>query len=262
MPYINANKNYTKQPDVILFQKHTHDNYEIFCFLSGDASYFIEGTIYNLKPNDILIIKKSEIHTLLINKELPYSRYVINFDEDALLENQAESLISIMDEKPLGRFNRIFSTDSEKSIWLHYLENIVNSESFESKRLYLTVLLSELCKNINKSEDINLAVTENEKLIQYINRNLTKISKIDEICEHFYISKTHLNRKFKAMTGTTVWEYIVTKRLIMAQDMLMDGYRANVVSEKCGWLEYSSFYRAYKEHFGVPPKEDYKKATR
>ena len=173
---------------------------------------------------------------------------------------QAEALISIIDEKPLGRFNRIFSTDSEKSIWLHYIDNIVNAESFEDKRLYLTVLLTELCKNINKSENANYAMSANEKLIQYINRNLTTILTLDEICEHFHISKTHLNRKFKAMTGTTVWEYIVTKRLIIAKDMLMEGYRPNIVSEKCGWLEYSSFYRAYKEHFGVSPKDNYKKA--
>ena len=61
---LHAQKTCTKKPDVSLFNKHTHDNYEIFCFLSGDAKYFIEGTIYDLKPNDILIIKKSDIHCL------------------------------------------------------------------------------------------------------------------------------------------------------------------------------------------------------
>lgn len=256
-PYIAAAKNYTEKPNLSLFKQHTHDNYEIFCFLSGDAKYFVEGNIYDLKPNDILIIKKSETHTLLISKSVPYSRYVINFNEAAILGPQAEKLISIIDKKPLGRSNRIPSTDSEKSNWLHYLDNIVNAEALQDKSLYLTVLLNELCENLNKSEHQDYSVSENETLIQYINRNLITISSLDEICEHFYISKTHLNRKFKAITGSSVWNYIVTKRLIVAKNMLMDGYKPNIVCEKCGWMEYSSFYRSYKLHFGVSPKEDY-----
>ncbi len=255
-PIINAHKDYTEKPDVNLFKTHTHDNYEIFCFLSGDAKYFVEGNIYDLKPNDILIIKKSETHTLLINKGIPYSRYVIGFNAAAVLSPQREALISIIDEKPLGKSSRISSNEFEKNSWLYYLEKIVNEESFDNKRLYLTVLLNELCKNINKTGESAIA-TKEEKLIEYINRNLMSITSLDEICEHFYISKTHLNRKFKAITGSTVWDYIIEKRLIAAKDMLFNGWRPNIVSEKCGYLEYSSFYRAYKAHFGVSPKDDF-----
>ena len=57
---IKAEKNYTLLPDTSMFNMHTHNYYELFCFLSGDANYYIEGTIYNLKPNDILIINKLE----------------------------------------------------------------------------------------------------------------------------------------------------------------------------------------------------------
>ena len=57
-PYLNATHSYTEKPDLSLFKRHTHDNYEIFCFLSGDAKYFVEGNTYDLKQNDILIIKK------------------------------------------------------------------------------------------------------------------------------------------------------------------------------------------------------------
>ena len=258
-PYINAAKNYTEKPNLALFKRHTHDNYEIFCFLSGDAKYFVEGNIYDLKPNDILIIKKSETHALLINKAVPYTRYVVNFNEAALLDTQAEELLALINKKPLGLSNRISSTDSEKSNWLHYLDRIVNAPVFQDKRLYLTVLFHELCKNINKPEPESDFVTKTQEIIEYINKNLTTISTLDDICEQFYISKTHLNRKFKAITGTTVWDYILTKRLITAKDMLINGYRPNIVSEKCGWEEYSSFYRAYKLHFGVAPKEDFHK---
>ena len=103
---------------------------------------------------------------LLINKVIPYSRYVINFNAAALLSPQREVLLSIIDEKPLGKSSRIPSNEFEKNSWMYYLEKIVNEEAFDSKRLYLTVLLNELCKNINKTEESAIA-TKEEKLIVY-----------------------------------------------------------------------------------------------
>ncbi len=253
-PYIRAHKHHTDSPDPTLFRKHTHDDYEIFCFIAGDARYFVEGNIYDLKPKDILIIKKSESHALLINKATPYTRYVINFCPSALSDDRANQLIPIIDEKPLGTANSIQGTEEQKDRWIYYLDSIVGAKSFGEKRLYLTALLSELCKNIDKSSYSDYSSTANGRLIEYINHNLLTISNLDDICRHFYISKTHLNRKFKAMTGTTAWDYILSKRLIIAKDMLASGMRPVDVSEKCGYDEYSSFYRAYKAHFGVSPK--------
>ncbi len=258
-PYMSASKDHTENPKANLFVEHTHDLYEIYCFISGDAKYFVEGNIYELNHNDILIIKKSETHTLLINKPVPYTRCVVHFNATSLLGENSNELISTIDEKPLGRFNRISSTDAQKSRWLYYLDYMSNTESFEEKRLYLTILLSELSKNININEYESYSMTENEKIIEYINQNLSEITTLDEICNHFYISKTHLNRKFKSLTGTTVWDYIITKRLISAKDLLISGCKPNIVSEKCGWMEYSSFYRAYKQRFGISPSEVYRK---
>ena len=258
-PYIAAHKSYTKKPDPNLFKRHTHDTYEIFCFLSGDAQYFVEGNVYDLKSNDILIIKKSETHVLLIREPIPYTRCVINFNANALTEYQRQALISIIDEKPLGKHSRITGDEFEKSRWLYYIDKIVQAEDFDIKQLYLNVLLNELCKNIGKNKEKDFLKTREENLIEYINRNLMTISSLDEISEHFFISKTHLNRKFKLSTGSTVWDYIVAKRLIVAKDMLASGWKPNVVSEKCGYLEYSSFYRAYKAQFGVSPRADYHK---
>ncbi len=258
-PYITAQKNYTEVPDLSLFRQHTHDDYEIFCFVSGDAKYYVEGTIYELQPYDILLIKKSETHALLINQPLPYERYVINFNALALPDEQRDTLISAMEAKPLGKHSRIPADKQQQATWLHYLNHIVFADSFATRRLYLTVLLTELCKNLGTADRNSPTASENEKLIEYINRNLMSVSSLDDVCRRFFISKTHLNRKWKAMTGSTVWDYVIVKRLIAAKDMLQGGIRPSEVAEKCGYMEYSTFYRAYKNHFGTSPKDDYHK---
>ena len=258
-PYLMAHKNYTKKPNLDMFTPHTHDFYEIFYFISGDAKYFVEGNIYNLKPGDILIIKKSETHSLLIEKETPYARFVIQFNAAALLGEMDKTLIPLIDEKPLGKFNRIPCTEAQLDIWLSYLERIVKCKNSGEKRLYLTILLNELCKNLKITKNDDLPKSNNDHIIEYINKNLTEITTLDEICDRFFISKTHLNRKFKTLTGSTVWDYIVTKKMIIAKELLNQGYKPNVVCEKCGYAEYSTFYRTYKSKFGITPTEDYKK---
>lgn len=100
---IDSQKKHTEIPDLEEFYMHTHNFYEIFCFLSGNAQYFVEGNIYSLKPGDILIMKKSEAHSLLIKTKAPYERIVLNFNEKAILSNRAEEIIAFLNQKPLGK---------------------------------------------------------------------------------------------------------------------------------------------------------------
>ncbi|MFQ8953737.1 MAG: AraC family ligand binding domain-containing protein [Oscillospiraceae bacterium] len=39
------------------FKAHTHETYELYCFLGGKGIYRVEGTPYPLKAGDILIMR-------------------------------------------------------------------------------------------------------------------------------------------------------------------------------------------------------------
>lgn len=56
---------------------HEHEFYEIFFFLSGDVSYIIEGSTYQLRPGDILLTSNEDIHKPEVRAGKPYERYVI-----------------------------------------------------------------------------------------------------------------------------------------------------------------------------------------
>lgn len=254
-PYIGASMNYTAQPNASMFKNHIHDTYEIFCFVSGSAKYFIEGNIYDLQPDDILLIKRSETHALMIDKEVPYTRYVVNFNAPALLNADAEQIISRINQKPLGKFNKINGSSEQKRFWLYCLKKIVSEKDIKQQQAYLSALIKELAENIDFNNNESNQATNDYIIIEYINRNLFDITSLEEICSRFYISKAHLNRRFRSITGTTVWNYIAEKRLIAAKDLLLKGAKPIHVSEKCSYQEYSSFYRAYKKRFGHAPKD-------
>jgi len=250
-PYVYAGKVITECPLPENFKTDTHELYEIFCFVYGDVNHSIEGCLYNLKPDDILIIKKCEAHRLLIGKPVPFCRYVVHFNSEAILGSPSH-LFEMLARKPLGKFNRISATEFQKSTWLYYIDSMVQARTVEEKRIYLTVFFHELCQNLNLEND-----DAGDRFLTYINRNLMSIQSLSEICSHFYISKTHLNKHFKEIIGTTVWDYIITKRLIIAKDLLNEGHKPNWVAQKCGYSDYSAFYKAYKKQFHISPKDDY-----
>ena len=94
------------------------------------------------------------------------------------------------------------------------------------------------------------------QLIDYINKNLYEPLSLSRLSDKFFLSQSQLNRLFKKATGTSVWEYITIKRLIAARNRIRVGEHSGKVCISCGFKDYSSFYRMYKNRFGVSPKQD------
>lgn len=249
----------TQNPNLNNFHMHTHDFYEIYCFISGNAKYLVEGNIYKMNHGDILFIKKAEAHSLQITSPSPYERTVINFNACAVTDKGTREILSSFDRLPLGKGTCFpFSMFKEKH-WMYYIDKINSSESSDAKRLYLSVLINELYECCTDVLNLRAEQDSFSDIITYLNDHITEALTLDSICECFYISKSQLNRKFKRMTGSTVWEYITAKRLLMARELLQHGEVPTKVYLKCGFNDYSSFYRAYKAKFSESPRHDISK---
>ena len=67
-----------------------------------------------------------------------------------------------------------------------------------------------------------------------------------------HMSKYHLCRRFKNITGFTIMEYILKTRLAAAKNMLKtESISITEISEKCGFSSVSYFSRVFKEHTGI-----------
>ena len=54
------------------FAYHYHDFHKVVIFISGKATYHIEGKAYNLRPWDILLVDRHAIHRPEIDASVPY----------------------------------------------------------------------------------------------------------------------------------------------------------------------------------------------
>ena len=250
----------------IKFEYHHHDFSKIVILIDGDLTYYIEGKAYILKPWDILFVNKNEIHKPVVNQNKYYERIVIWLNPDFMAkyaQGNNDLLkcfeVAIKNNYNLLRLN-MKSIEVIKNL-IQDIQNCNNSNEFgseilkESLFVQLMVLMNRLFLNSDKNRDIEDIQYDKtiEGVLNYINSNLENDLSIDTIASEFFISKYYLMRKFKNQIGSSIHNYVVQKRLILARSLISDGLSMSSVCSRCGFNDYSSFVRAFKKVYGVSP---------
>ncbi len=246
------------------FFLHAHRTYELFYFISGDCYYTVEGTDYPLVSGCFLLMRSGEAHTLHVRSAETYERITVNFSPSVipLLGKEVGELFC---ERPLGKGN-LFIPDEESGSFLNLCMQKICREATDGgneERMIsnLMPVLTELYHIRSTSTDENSYLTPPSqgssetvsKIIEYINENLVTIQGLEDLEKEFFFSKSYINRIFKESTGSSVWDYIILKRLILSRSLLQNGKQANIVASECGFCDYSSFYRQFKQRFGISP---------
>lgn len=244
-----------KQSDFLM---HAHGCYELLIFISGDITYLVEGNTYHPKPWDILLFGIAETHKVTLCSSAPYERLVIQIDKKWLESlDMSGGFLSPFEERKLGENNIYRERDFEDNLCkscLMRLKEKIEGEDIECLSLLLPVL-SEIRAAYIKKDDSSDSQSLASKIVLHVNRNITKPLSPESIAQHFFISRTALYSIFRNATGTGIHEYINVKRLIMARELIENGEKPTKVYEKCGFKDYTTFFRAYKKRYLQSPKE-------
>lgn len=252
---------------------HHHDFYECYLFISGDVTYIIEGKTYNLQPGDIVLINSKELHQAVINdREVSYERIVLWLDPVFLGSLSTETADLKRCFEDVKKENVLRTNIETQQIIKTILNKLLSLDEYSGMgrellyRVYITELLIALNNILFYHHDkINIEIEKNSRtneIIQYINTHLEEELSIDTLSNRFYVSKYHLLREFKKHSGTTIHKYIVQKKLILAKELILRGSPINQVYEQCGFGDYSNFFRAFKNEYGVTPKQFYELMAR
>lgn len=252
---------------------HYHDFHKIILFLSGSVDYVIEGKTYALEPRDLVFVSAGEIHRPVFRgdtpNKVPYERIVIYVapdflkrwqgrkDESADLETcfiKARETASVMHQSPGTSHDLLFHMDK--------LEKASHGTGFASG-LYTEILFIEFMILINRSleeHELNAleTATYDQKIqgvLSYIGSHLAENLSVEILAAQAYLSKFYLMRKFKADTGYGLHQYIRSKRLLMARDLLKTEAPIAEIADSVGFADYSTFSRSFKAMFGETPRD-------
>lgn len=95
-----------------------------------------------------------------------------------------------------------------------------------------------------------------ERIVQSVNRHLGDSDfSVEQLCDEAAISRAHLHRKMKEMTGLSVTEFIRNIRLEQAARLLRE-QKLNItqVAYTVGFSNLGYFSTIFRKHFGVSPR--------
>ena len=248
------------------FDFHYHDFHKITIFLKGKVTYYIEGKSYELRPYDIILVNKNEIHKIEVDSSTPYERIIVYISPDYMDNYKCDNYnLNYCFEKAKKEHSNVLRLHSmEKATVIKATERLEHSfnDTDYASELYRQILFLEFMIHLNRyalknqvefidSSRCNKKVSE---IIIYINEHLTDELDIDSISKKFYISKYYMMRLFKFETGYTIGNYITYRRLLLARELISEGMLITQACFSSGFKDYSTFSRAYKSQFHETPK--------
>jgi AraC-like DNA-binding protein len=92
-----------------------------------------------------------------------------------------------------------------------------------------------------------------QAIMGYIDKNLTAPMTLDSISQALSLDKYYISHLFKSETESSIFQYIVVKRVALAKELLTQGHTVSEACHLSGFHDYSNFIRTFRQTTGYTP---------
>lgn len=118
-------------------------------------------------------------------------------------------------------------------------------------------ILTFICTRAPKEADTGSVRSDKLKnVLSYLDEHFTEAISLDDLAKKFYISKYYLSREFKKEYGTTIIQYILTKKITNAKELLRySDASIEEIALLCGIDDASYFNKIFRRMEGCTASE-------
>lgn len=229
---------------------HYHTYYQMFFLVSGTADFTLEGKKYQLIPGNLIFVKPCHQHRLNIKPETQCEWYCVNFYGCHIPKELLRSVENLGGgyNVPSDSFAQFF-TDTQRLI-----DGYHGGFPFSVAKCALHHILFHFCSQYSCC-DYTIEHPNNTKIIDFINKNLTIGFSLEEMCKSLNISESFACGQFMAYMNLTIMSYVRLKRIALADSKMNEGAKPMDIYTKCGFADYSTFFRTYKKVMMYTPSQ-------
>lgn len=260
--YVNAHIDENHSGDVI--QLHSHSFYEILYTRSGRIQYLLGDERYSIKQGDIVFVPPGLSHRPLISGPLeePYRRYVLwisaEFIEQIRSISPGDNIVPSE-----GKILRTLGTSMGEILHRQFLQAAEeNSRKASGWQIALYATALQTLVQLHRAFcDIRAHTPAAEKqellddVLTYIKNNLSDKITLKDTARKFLVSESTISQLFRKRLGVSFYHCVTQYRLIAAKNLITDGDAPGSVYGRVGFADYSAFYRAFKQEYGMSPRE-------
>ena len=93
------------------------------------------------------------------------------------------------------------------------------------------------------------------RICTYTQAHLQERITLKELAAHCGVSVSTITQLFLKQMDTTFHTWLTRQRMETAQMLIRDGLPLEAVGSRVGYTDHSSFYRAFKQTFGISPRD-------
>ncbi len=262
--YVDSHRDISFVGDSV--QPHSHSFFElIFCWRCDQVHYLLGSQRYRLQKGDVILVPPGISHCPLFPQVMhhPYERIVIWLNADML-------------DKFYKKWPELNSGGNWSS---HYLLRTAGTpweetirEGFQKccreteKRLpgweaalygntvSLLTQLSRAMLDTNRPPASERSEILDELLV-YVAEHLKERISVASAARHILVSESTITHLCRKRLGISFYRYVTQQRLIAAKQYMQQEIPLGQVWEQAGFCDYSAFYRAFKQEYGISPRE-------
>ena len=246
-------------------QLHSHVFYElIYCCSNCGAEYLVGSERYRIQRGDIIFVPPGISHRPLLPEQMPepYDRYVLWLSAEfmeryadlfpySFSEQQASVGILRTAGTKWEALADMFQTgvqeaEKQKDGW----ESVVFGNS--------VVLLTQIKRATNERSARSMQAEAPElldRIMAYIEENYAAPITLAQTAKRFFVSSSTVSHLFQQKLGVSFYRYVTQRRLIAGKILIEQGLPMEEVGNHIGYGNYSGFYRAFKQEYGISPRE-------
>jgi AraC-like DNA-binding protein len=241
-----------------------HPQYEIFLLLEGDVTMLINSQRYMIKNGALVLLTSRDLHISMNNAPRTYKRITVMFDPHAIRQFNTEhtNLLDCFSIAASKQRNILYLSAEQIQTVQTLADPILTngrSDRFGDDITVLTSLLSLLIfinrlyrSHLPKIAPIPLTPIIRE-IVDYVDSHIDEELSVQSLCHHFSYSVAYISAQFSKQMGLPLKQFIITKKIALAKQLLAESLSVTQVYERCGFGDYSNFIRTFKKTVGISP---------
>ncbi|MGL6104611.1 GH39 family glycosyl hydrolase [Romboutsia sp.] len=248
-------------------QSHWHESIEILFVTKGRVNLLVDGNLYNLKENDLIIINSKEIHSVKSNEENIVIAIQINLNKfTGLYKNidrinfKCKSFEHSDDDNRFVLIRKILA----EIIYNYMKENngyCIKINSLLHELVY--IIINRFKSSIEKRYDQKSYkyLERLNRVTEYLRKNYNSDITLSQIANMEYLSPQYFSKFFEKYMGVNFLTYLNSIRLEYAvKDLINTDYNITDIALNNGFANVKSFTSLFKNIYSETPSSYRKKS--
>lgn len=261
--YVRASRETDRPSDPVL--PHSHPFFELAYVRSGpELEYAIGPDRYRIRPGDVLFIPPEVPHGAVFARGCAafVTRDVLWLSPHFLNRMaQMQRNLRLYGSREV----RLFRPSAEAAAQIGDLfdrgirEQQAQELGWEAMLVGSTMILfSQLTRAL---VDASVLIPREDRpelllrVMDHIETHLAEKLTLEDTAARFDVSKSTLTQLFRKKLDISFYAYLTKRRLTVAKGLIARGMPLEQVGKQVGFREHSAFYRAFRQEYGISPRE-------